>query len=450
MNTGRRLDCLATTAVVLLAVLAPPARGETRTITFQQAVDTALDRNLSLLLTANRRGLDDVAVSNAFWRFFPNLSLGMSASRSFSKTQTAGGGTVWESGTSGSVGLSSSVTLFDGLANVSGLRQARFEQVAGELDYDRARQTVVFQVITNYLAFIEATEQMRVREENLSAQNDQLLKVRALVEEGERPVSDRYQQESAVAQARLALVEARRTLELSRVDLVQTLNFDPLEDIDFAIPPAADLEPGEGGATFASLVETAMRERADLSAETERVSSTGETLAQARADWWPTLSLSGNFSASYSDQADGDLFSQLDDRQSAGVGLSLSFPLFDRMQRRNAVRAATINLENAGTALEQLRQDVALQVRRAVLDRDAASESMSAATSRVEAARQALAYTNERYLAGASTLYEVTLARADLVSAESGEVSARYQLLWQRHLVEYYVGTLDPEAGLGW
>jgi outer membrane protein len=462
-NSAPRLlapSALAMTVLVVLGfmMIAPVAGADaaTRTITFDEAVHIALARNLTLLLAANQRDVNDVAVSDARWRFFPDLRLGVSGSRSLEKTTGEAGQTKWPGTSSLSANLSSSLTLFDGLGNVASLREARFEQAAGELDYERARQTVVFQVITDYLAFIEATEQDRVQRENLAAEEEQIAKVRALVEEGERPINELYQQEANVAAARLGLVEADRTLELSRVDLVQILQLDPLADIDFAIPPATTLEPDTAAGAvdlnipFETLAATASQQRADLAAERNRVAASGARLDAAQADWWPTLSLSAGLSGRYSDQLDQDVFSQLDDRQSLGLSLSLSFPIFDRLQTRNTVRRAEIGRDNAEISLTGLDQDVALQVRRAVLDRDAARESLTAATARAAAAREALTYTNERYLAGASTLFEVSLARADLVSAESGEVSARYRLLWQNRLVEYYVGTLDPDTGLGY
>ena len=87
-----------------------------------------------------------------------------------------------------------------------------------------------------------------------------------------------------------------------------------------------------------------------------------------------------------------------------------------------------------------------LEINAALGRRDRHRVRMILSTQSIRGYRQALSYTNERYLAGASTLFEVTLARADLVSAESGEVSARYRLLWQSHLVEYYIGTLDTDG----
>ena len=87
---------------------------------------------------------------------------------------------------------------------------------------------------------------------------------------------------------------------------------------------------------------------------------------------------------------------------------------------------------------------MAFEVRRAVLDEQSARESLKAAQAQLRAAARALEATEQRYEAGASTLHEVTLSRADLVQARSARVSAAYTLLWQKHVREYYVGTLEP------
>jgi outer membrane protein len=113
-----------------------------------------------------------------------------------------------------------------------------------------------------------------------------------------------------------------------------------------------------------------------------------------------------------------------------------------------SIEQAQIQVTNAHLSLLDMRQEVALQVRRAVLDRDAAWEQLRAAEAQAVAAEQALNATSERYAAGAATLYEVTLARADFVSATSARVRARYNLLWQKRLLDYYVGDLDTTGGL--
>jgi outer membrane protein len=91
---------------------------------------------------------------------------------------------------------------------------------------------------------------------------------------------------------------------------------------------------------------------------------------------------------------------------------------------------------------------VALQVRRAHLDFQSAQAQLAVAEAQVRAAEQALIASQDRYTAGASTLVELTQARATQVQAASSMVTARYNLQFQRTLIDYYTGDLDP-ARLG-
>ncbi|MBP6875843.1 MAG: TolC family protein [Candidatus Eisenbacteria bacterium] len=432
------LVCLVCAAMILGAATAADAQ-QVRRITFHEAVEIALAQNNALRRAENAGELDRIGVAEARADFLPDLSLSLSGSRPFESSAD---------GSSVRAGLSAGMTLFNGFANTSDLRAARLEQEAGELDIERTRQTVVFDVITGYLALIEAQEQVRVREENLQAQEKQLESIDALVEGGERPISDRYQQQSSVASARLGLVEARRSLDLARVDLVQALQLDPTREYEFEIPPLPPAPAGQTPIGWEEVLARAFERRSDLQAQRSRVESASVGERVARSGRWPRISLSAGYGADYAARLDGSLFDQFDETRGGSVSLSLSLPLFDRFGTSHSVARAKIATENQNIALQDLRQDVALQVRRAVLDRNAAAERLQAAQAQALAAEKALEFTSQRYEAGVATLYEVTLARADFVAATSASVNARYNLLWQDRLLDYYKGDLDPSGEL--
>ena len=69
---------------------------------------------------------------------------------------------------------------------------------------------------------------------------------------------------------------------------------------------------------------------------------------------------------------------------------------------------------------------------------------MRAAEAQQRAAALALDASQERYRVGAATLVELTQARTSQVGAASALVTARYNLLFQQTLLDYYVGDLDP------
>jgi outer membrane protein len=86
-----------------------------------------------------------------------------------------------------------------------------------------------------------------------------------------------------------------------------------------------------------------------------------------------------------------------------------------------ATQRAQIQADNARLALQQKRQEVALEVRRAYLD--------------YQAADQAVAATLERYRVGAATLVELTQSQAAQVQAASALASAKYTLVFQQSLM---------------
>lgn len=87
-----------------------------------------------------------------------------------------------------------------------------------------------------------------------------------------------------------------------------------------------------------------------------------------------------------------------------------------------------------------------LELRRAYLDRTAARAQLDAAEAQMAAAQLALKTAQQRYDVGAATLVELSQARAVQVRAASDLVNARSALVFQRRVIEYYLGDLDAPA----
>lgn len=418
---------------------------DVRIITFEDAVRIALDRNLALRQARNSAALDEVAVDEARRQFLPDLRLNTSGAQNYGRNFIESEGRIIDTSTrSFNIGLSSSVVLFDGFGNVASLREARLSEQASEQDLQRAQETVVFTVASQFLTLIQRQEQLRVQRENLAAEVALEEQIRTYVDAGARTIADLYQQQANVAAARLALVEAERAVELAKVDLMQTLHLEPTGTYEFSAPES-DTDPAAAESlALPELLERAFAQRADLNAGQARVEAAEQSIRVARSNRWPTVSLNTGYSSAYTSASDFSFSEQLDQRRGGAISLGVSIPLYDRGSVSAAIRRAEIQADNARLALEGLQQEVALQVRRVYLDFRAAQEQLRAAEARLQAAELALQASQERYAAGASTLVELTQSRAAHVQAASALVSARYNLLFQRTLVDYYVGDLDP------
>ncbi len=445
---------------VLLALAFTAAAGDAQqtasntdalaTITFGEAVATALRQSSAIERARNQVLLSGLDVSDATMQFVPDLRLSLGGDQDFGRTFNTDQGQILDSNTQGlSARLSSSVTLFDGFSNTATLRQARLQESAAVLDASRVEQTVVFSVISGYIGMIEAREQVRVAEENLAFQRAREQEVQALVDGGAQPIADLYQQQAEVASAQAALVDARGTTALAEVDLVQILRLDPTERYEFVAPPVTESPSIETDLHIRDLLERAFATRPDLTGLQTESEAAVSGVSAAKASYWPSIGLSASYGSSYTSAAALSLSDQFDQRRSGSLSLSFSIPLFDGLQTGRATQRARIHEDEAVLALDDLRQEIAVEVRRVVQDREAAVERLAAAAAQVEAAQRALDAIRERYASGLATVFEVNQSQASQVSASSALVSARYSLLFQDELLDYYVGDLDPEERLG-
>lgn len=411
---------------------------DTRIISFDQAVEIALEQNDTLRQARNATALGELDVEQARSDFLPDLRLGSQTLQGFG---AQGGNTPRTT----SLNLSSGVTLFDGFANTASLQGAKFASSASDADLARAAETVVFTVAGNFLLLVEQQEQLRVRRENLAAQAALEEQIRIYVNAGARTIADLYQQQANAASARLSVVQAERSSELARIEVIRTLRLDPRGTYEFVAPAITDpqqlaIDPLD------VLIGRALETRADIRASEARLDASRQDIRVARSARWPTVSLSAGFGSSFSSDSAANWTDQLDDERGGSIGLGVSIPIFDRSAARIATRRAELRADNAQIFLDALEQEVGSQVRTAVLDLESARAQLLAARAQLRAAEQALEFTDQRYKAGAATLVELTQSRATQVEAASAAVTALYGVEFRRRLLDYYVGGLTADS----
>jgi outer membrane protein len=436
-----------TTIIVAVTLVcgASASAQDTRVITFQEAIRIALDQNGTLKQAENAAELGQVDVKAARQQFLPDLQVAVRGSESYGRNFDSDEGRIVDQNTTNAtIGVSSGVVLFDGFGNTATLKAAEFNRDASTLDLQRSRETIAFTVATNYLVLISQQEQLQVQRENLSAQAALEQQIQTYVDAGARTIADLYQQQASVASAKLAVVNGERATKLAEVDLMQTLQLDPHGTYEFEAPAFGSLYPATTELDLPSLLTRAYAQRADIVAGQARVDAAGQNVRVARSGHWPTVSLSAGYDTAYTSAADLPFSDQIDQRQGGSIGLGVSIPIFDRGSASVATRRAEIQQQNAQIDLETLQNDVGLQVRRAHLDLEAAHEQLAAAQAQQKSAELALQVTQDRYQAGAATLVELTQSRATQVDAASSVVTARYNEMFQRTLIGYYIGALDP------
>jgi len=415
-------------------------------IGLQDAIGIALRQSVLVKQSENAVASSATGVSEAKNAFLPTLALNTSSARSVGRAGTSS--IASSSSQSLNTGLSSSLTVFNGLRNVNDLKQAKLDVTASTSELTRARQTAVYTVASNYLTLATAEGQLSVQKENLSAQEAQEKQIETQVKAGARSISDLYQQQATTASARASVVSAERDVELARIALIQTLQLDPRVSYDFVAPTVGDVSGTVPKYDLDSLLARAFASRTDLAAEQTRVEAALVGTKAAAATRLPTVSINTSYNASYNSAAAAALGSQLDQNRGGSVSLAVSLPIFDRGATSAAVQQARIQEDNARLALADQRQTVALDVRRAWLTLESTRQQLTVALAQKKAADLAVSTTQARYQVGTSTLLELTQARSSQLQANVAVVNARNALAFQDALLPFYTGELDPSKAL--
>ncbi len=424
----------------------PPVRTATapatQPLTIGQAVSLALAENPGLRLAANQvdSGAIDVAQRRA--DFTPDLGMTLSGSERFDKALENDGSRDGRNFETASGALTSTVNLFNGFGDLAALRSAEWTLAGLQDSFTREEQTLVFSTVSAFLQALSDRELIGVRAENLEGNRRQMEQVEALYRAGNRPVSDFYQQQAETANAELDLLIAERNYAVAKLQLLQTIGLSPLTAIDPQAPGLGSLETTLVATVHDPQDISGVSARADLSAREKQVEAVREQVIEAQAGYWPSLNFSASLGTDYTSlEQDASFSDQFFDEQVGGVlGLTLSIPIFDRQQTRNQVAQTRLRQQDARWSLLQRQLQAEAELGQALRDFGTAQKLIGVTESRLTAARQALAAVEERYRVGASTLVELTQARAQFVEAGFERVRARYGLITQGVAIAYYRG----------
>ncbi len=452
---GRATRVLAAFAAAVLMLPGLLAAQQPQVITFDDAVRIALDHNVQLKRTANSVRLQEVELRNLKTALLPSLNMSTGTSRFWGLNFDQVTGELVNYSSS-RVGLSggTSMTLFNGFVEFAALAQGRLGVEASDFNHERQRQAVVFLTMSQFLDLIQQREEITIQQENLASQQQLLTQIEEFVRVGSRPMADLYQQQAQTASAELALLDAERNVRLAETRLIQTLYLDPYGTYNFVSPDFSEMPLVPETYDVDALLSNAFERRMDLRAQEAVIGSAEQGIRIARATRYPSLSVSGSAGTNFSSTqrqlgigGRGEIVpfgEQFRNNRTQNLGLNVSIPLFNKFRSRANKQRAQIILNNAKLDLNNLQHDIALDVRQAYLDYLRDEKSIDVSAIQLQAAEQALEAEQERYNVGASTLVELSQARAAYIRALSTHSNARFNFLFRKRLIEYHVGVLDP------
>ncbi|MFI5257067.1 MAG: TolC family protein [Gemmatimonadales bacterium] len=432
---------------LLCAQAAPdvPAR-DTLRLSVGEAVSLALRQSDEVGLAAAQVDVADAEYGAARANALPQLRINGAYTHVYQSARGQAVGSVFNQPNTYTAAANLSQTLFEGGRLVNGTRAASAMRDAVRYDEREQRSLVTLAVQRAYVQALYTRRIAELQETNLAQASSRLAQVEQFEHAGQAARYDVLRARVERANIEPLAIQARSDEEIALLELKRVL----IVPIERPIALTSQIDAAAAAAELAHLTDTtAAEDRAAVRSAESNLESKRLGIAVARSDYFPTVSvflqsgyqaypapgqgfpaargsLATDFCPAGSDPAklcqNGGFFS---DRQ---AGLNVSFPLFDGFRIKSNVDLARAQTRLAELQLRQERESVAVEVARARAELRRSQSVFTASQQNSAEASEAFRLATLRFARGLSTQLEVSDAQLALLTAESTEARATYDL----------------------
>ena len=385
-----------------------------------QCIEIALEHHPDLKAAAAVVDAGRARTWQAISSALPQVNADYSANRRNSSVSTRTGGPGGPTGQISnrsqtfsfySTGVNLSQILFDFGQSLDAIRAARATEQSLEADASTTRETVVFDVKQTYFTLLTAKRLLGVADENVGQSQRHLDLAQGRLDVGVATRFDVTQAQVQLANAELAQVTARNNVAVAVETLRNALGVDGPLDFDIVDTLGShNVRLDEDKA-----LGVAYERRPELLSQRLQEESVSEQIAALQKNYLPNVS--GDASYNWS----GDDYPL---QSSWNIGASVNLSVFNGGLTTAQIGEARATLSNLKYKEKSLRQQIALQVRQAVLSLTLAHESIRVSEKGLQQAHENLELAEGRYKTGVGNIIELTDAQTSLTVAAGANVQA--------------------------
>lgn len=434
---------------VLCVTSSAQTRGRSMLYTLDECIRIALEKNLDVQLANARARASDAGLTAAFGSYLPSANINASYSRQLTNIQSkftfVNGTLVTGDGQPNSYSLNAGISwlLFDGFGREANYDEAKLNVDVSDRDLRMARLNVIANVSRQYFAVLQAQQIVKTRRESADLGKATLARVVAHYDAGRSPITEKYSQETDLANQEVSILQAQMDVVRTKAQLLSTIGEDASMDAEFAessVPTSVTSSEIDSyrqrlGTEEQSLVR-AFEVRPDLYSADLRIKVAEASIRAARSTYYPRLS--GNFTYSWNNREVKDF----DTQSRVYAGLNLNIPIFDQFRTNLAIETAILDRTQAVVDAERLRQRLRSDLRNAYIQLEYAERGTEIAEYALKTAQINADANKERFNVGSATLLDVQTANNQLITARINRVTAIYTYLEARTVVDATLGTL--------
>ena len=412
-----------------------------KTWKLEECINYALSKNIQIKksnLTNDQNQLNsDQAKSNRL----PSVNASINENFNWYKGYDSATGKNQTNGSnSTSYGLNSNVSVYNGEKLKARIKQAELNLQSGKYYSESVKESVGLNILNAYLQVLYAYESVKNAEKQIESTTEQLALAKERMDLGVISLSDYLQIKSELSTEKSTLATAQSQLAIDNVTLEQLMEF-PV-DPNFAVSsPKLD-------SLLAEFVQPNAQEiynRAlGIKPEIKNVELTKESTALnvkiAKADFMPSISASAGLSSNYSSLLGSGYTSQLSDKISPSIGVSMSIPIFQKKQVKTNVSIANIAVSNAELDVINTKNQLRKEIEQACQNLISAQSQYNASLEQKSSSQESYDVTAEKYRVGLLNSVDFLVQKTSLITSESKLLQSKFNLIFSYKVLDFYKG----------
>ena len=342
--------------------------------------------------------------------------------------------------TSGSVGVGSSVTIYQGGSINNTIEQNRLNLERNAVQLERYDNQLTTQILQSFLTILGNQELLKYQLEVLNASREQKKQGQARYKAGAILESDMLLLESQYYSDSNNVVDTRINIENNLMDLKVLLSMNPTDELGIVVPDTENLDAlKESLPTEEEAVSLAMEYMPDLRMSDYDVRLAEKNVDLARGNYFPSISANANVGMGAL-SFDGDGNSKWYGKPSESVGVSMSIPIYSRGQTKANVKKSRIALEQAQLDREQSMLTVRQTVVQAYRNVVSAYNAYRVSQVKENAYSKSFRAYNMQYQYGSITTVELLQQQNNYLNALNSYIQNKYSLVMKRKILDIYMG----------
>ncbi len=429
--------------VFLLSLVLVPTKAQENLFSLDDCIKYALENSTTIGRANNEVVSQTSDLEQRKAERGPNLSLSANESWSSSSTYNSTSDDWNRDGnTNTSVALSSNLTLYNGAKIRNSILQGKINLSAAETDIKTQEELLSLDVLSAYISILQAKEQVKNYQSQLESTAKQMEEATIKREAGVMSPSDYFNIRSQYASDKASLVTAKSDLRITKVSLMQTMNMPVDNTFDVVDPDSETLIKLNEEYNPSTVYDVALGIQPSVKTAQLDLESSELDIHLAKVNALPSLSLSGSLQSSYSNSLSVNFSDQLSNRVTPTIGLSLSIPIYQRKEVKNQVKQAVIARDNYEYNLIDIKNDLRKAIEQACTDAQTANSTYLSYQEQYLAEQESYKLAEEMFSQGMLSSVDFFTSKNNLSTAENNLTRAKYDLILQNEVIDYYMGNI--------